>query len=68
MDARITPSKRILSRAEEIEIIICYLAKIPIARISAGYLISRSGIHRVLKRHGISSDRNAGYRKERATS
>lgn len=50
-------SKRVLTRAEELEIAICYLARIPIKEISAHFDISRSGIHRVITRLGFEADR-----------
>ena len=49
--------KRILSRAEEMEIVICYLAGIPIKDISEHYDISRSSIHRVITRRGFQTER-----------
>lgn len=49
--------KRKLSRAEEIEIAIAYLGKIPIKEISEYYDLSRSGIHRVITRLGVQADR-----------
>jgi DNA-binding MarR family transcriptional regulator len=49
--------KRILSRDEELEIAICYLARIPIKDICDHFDISRSGVHRVITRLGIETER-----------
>ena len=49
--------KRMLSRNEEIEIVIAYLGGVPIKEIVSRYQISRSGIHRVITRLGVSAER-----------
>jgi hypothetical protein len=49
--------KRTLSRAEELEIAICYLAGHPIKDISDRYSLSRSGVHRVVTRMGVETER-----------
>lgn len=50
-------SKRVLTRNEELEIVIAYLGRVPIKDISERYQISRSGIHRVIVRMGHETDR-----------
>lgn len=54
--------KRVLSRAEELEIAICYLAGHPIKIISEHFNISRSGVHRVITRLGIDAERGKAAR------
>ena len=49
--------KRVLSKNEEMEIAICYLGAVPIKQISEYYRISRSGVHRVITRLGIETER-----------
>lgn len=49
--------KRVLTRNEELEILIAYLGRVPIKDISERYNISRSGIHRVITRQGFETDR-----------
>lgn len=48
----------------EREIIICYLAGIPIADIERRYGVSRMAIHRTLKRHQIPTNRGKRLNKE----
>lgn len=50
-------TKRVLTRNEEIEIAICYLADIPVKTICAYYDVHRMTIHRVLTRLGIETER-----------
>jgi len=50
-------TKRVLTRSEEIEIAICYLADIPVKTICAYFDIHRMTIHRVLTRLGIETER-----------
>lgn len=48
---------RTLTKAEEKEIVIAYLARIPMKEICDYYHIHRSTIHRVITRSGILADR-----------
>ena len=51
--------KRLLSPEEEIEIIICYYAGLPIKDIADYYIVSRMTIHRVLKKYDLTTERKS---------
>ena len=50
-------AKRVLTKREEYGICVYYACRVPIAHISAIFDISRSGVNRVVKRHGMTVDR-----------
>lgn len=50
-------SRRVLTKREEYGICVYYACRVPIARISETFGISRSGVNRVVKRLGMTVDR-----------
>lgn len=63
LSTEVRPGKRILTRTEEWNICFDYVVGFPIKEISERYNISRSGVHRVITRHGIQTER--GKRSKR---
>lgn len=57
---RLGDTKRVISRAHEVEITIAYLGGVPIKTIVAYYNVSRQAVHRVVKRMGYQATRKGG--------
>lgn len=50
-------SKRVLTKSEEYGIAVYYACGVPVTGISHHFNLSRSGIHRVLTRLGVETER-----------